>query len=230
VIYVGIDDTDTLDTPGTNQLARSLVARVAPAYECVHIVRHQLLFDARIPYTSKNGSASIVLKPRSAVDVDSLIHELRAGMRAWFKQGSDPGLCVTADVPAEVTTFGQLCQREVVRQEDARKLAAACGLHLEGLGGTEGGVIGALAAVGLIVTGNDGRVVQHGTWPDDLSALQPVAVLKARGVVVQELDTGAAVLDGVVDVGGHMRPNLRNRQVVLFVVNCGSCWQAVRLT
>ena len=56
MIYVGIDDTDTVDTPGTNQLAKALVMRLARDYECVSIVRHQLLFDPRIPYTSKNGS------------------------------------------------------------------------------------------------------------------------------------------------------------------------------
>jgi hypothetical protein len=48
MIYVGIDDTDTVDTPGTNQLARALVARVAEDYQCVLIARHQLLLDPRI--------------------------------------------------------------------------------------------------------------------------------------------------------------------------------------
>src|SRR5437870_2586916 len=58
LIYVGIDDTDTLDTPGTNQLARALAAQIASTHECLLIVRHQLLDDPRVPYTSKNGSAS----------------------------------------------------------------------------------------------------------------------------------------------------------------------------
>jgi hypothetical protein len=105
MIYVGIDDTDTVDTPGTNQLARALVARVAGDYQCVLIVRHQLLLDPRVPYTSKNGSASILLKPRGPARLDELIRKLRAGMLDWFKAGSDPGLCATLSVPAEVTAF-----------------------------------------------------------------------------------------------------------------------------
>jgi tRNA(Ile2) C34 agmatinyltransferase TiaS len=206
MIYVGIDDTDTLDTPGTNQLARALVARVADNYKCVLIVRHQLLFDPRVPYTSKNGSASILLEPRGLARLDEMIRELRAGMLDWFKAGSDPGLCATMSVPVDVTAFGMRCQREIVHQEVARQIAAACGVYLEGLGGTEGGVIGALAAVGLLATGNDGRIVNLGTWPDDLSGSQDV------------------------DVGKHLRPNYRDGRAVVFVVADSTFWRAVRFT
>ena len=55
MIFVGIDDTDTLDTPGTNQLARALACRLSERCDLVRITRHQLLFDPRVPYTSKNG-------------------------------------------------------------------------------------------------------------------------------------------------------------------------------
>jgi tRNA(Ile2) C34 agmatinyltransferase TiaS len=229
VIYIGIDDTDTLETPGTNQLARVLVSRVSKDYDCVLIVRHQLLFDPRIPYTSKNGSASIVLKPRGLSSLDNLIREFRLLMLDRFNPGSDPGLCVTTSVCDDVREFGLRCKRDIASQEDARQLAAKYGLHLEGLGGTEGGVIGALAAVGLIATGNDGRVVQHGLWPDDLSGQQDVATLHARGVEVKEMGSNRAVTFGTVDVGVHLRPNYRERRVVLFVTAQGASWQAERL-
>ena len=51
-IHVGIDDTDTLDTPGTNQLARRLAAALPAGFAFVVALRHQLLFDPRVPYTS----------------------------------------------------------------------------------------------------------------------------------------------------------------------------------
>ena len=82
MILVGIDDTDMPDTPGTNQLARALAASVAGRYECARIVRHQLLDDPRVPCTSKNGSASILLQPKASEPVASLIADLRSGMRA----------------------------------------------------------------------------------------------------------------------------------------------------
>jgi hypothetical protein len=234
VILVGIDDTDMLDTLGTNQLARALAARVANRYECVRIVRHQLLDDPRVPCTNKNGSASILLQPRTAEPVACLISDLRAGMRAWFVVGSDPGLCVadSDSVSSEVTEFGRRCQRETVDQAEARRLAESLGLHLEGLGGTEGGVIGALAAVGLLAGGDDGRVIQLGHSPDDLSGLQDVETLRARGVEVRRLVSGLVVREGLVDVGKHLRPNFRGGRVVLFVAAAGEepeRWQAVRL-
>lgn len=265
MIHVGLDDTDILDTPGTNQLARALVREVANTYRCLRITRHQLLDDPRVPFTSHNGSASILLEPVRKVAWDSvpgmiawdsvpstvawdsvpstrtgvssdgardgvpgygdgpspwleeLLARLRARMRQWFVPGSDPGLCVAAVVPAAVMDFGRRCQQELVDQASARALAAACGVHLEGLGGTEGGVIGALAAVGLSAGGNDGRIVQIGTWPDDLSGVQEIGTLETRGVTVQCRESGRGVRSGRVDVGKHLRPNLRGGRPVLFV-------------
>jgi tRNA(Ile2) C34 agmatinyltransferase TiaS len=230
VIYVGLDDTDTLDSPGTNQLARRLVERVSPWYRCRLIVRHQLLADPRVPFTSKNGSASITLVPIKLDSRERLIGELRAEMRQWYVEGSDPGLCVTESVPAEISEFGRRCQQQIVRQREARDLAQARDIHLEGLGGTEGGVIGALAAVGLAATGDDGRVVQIGGWPDDLSGIQTIATLGERGVEVRRLETNVAVTSGNVDVGKHLRPNCRAGRLVLYAQEAEDCWQAVRLT
>ena len=235
MITIGIDDTDTIDSPGTNQLARALVASVAADYRCVLILRHQLLDDPRVPYTSKNGSASIQLEPRRTAEVEGLTDKLRAGMRAWFQDGSDPGLCVALHVPPEVTTFGRRCQAEIVGQAEARQLAARCRLHLEGLGGSEDGVIGALAAVGLAAAGDDGRVVQLGTWPDDLSGPQELDAVRARGIEVRQVGSGLPVTEGLLDVGKHLRPNRRAGRVVLFVTpteapaSAAPAWQAVRL-
>ena len=236
MIYVGIDDTDTLDTPGTNQLARALVARVASLWEPIRITRHQLFFDPRVPYTSKNGSASILLRRRGSVSLDESIREFRAGMQEWFKAGSDPGLCVTPSVPPEVIAFGRHAQQEIVTQQQARDLARENGIHLEGLGGTEDGVIGALAAVGLAATGDDGRVVHLGDWPDNLSGPQPITMLHQRGVEVRRHDTGDPVARGVVDVGKHLRPNMRGGKIVLFVTAISEPetpddpdWEAIRL-
>lgn len=233
-ILVGLDDTDMPGTPGTNQLAKSLVRDLAGRFRLVRIVRHQLLADPRVPFTSKNGSASILLRPESDAPLADLIATIRHGMQAWYVPGSDPGFCVAPcdAVPAEVVAFGRLCQRALVDQAQARALATSTGLHLEGLGGTEGGVIGALAAVGLARTDDDGRVVQHGGGTDDLSGPQDLATLAALDVMVCQIETGAPVVTGPVDVGKHLRPNLRQGRVVLHVQSTGSepvPWRAVRL-
>ena len=138
-------------------------------------------------------------------------------MRQWFVAGSDPGLCVVEAVTDEVIEFGRRSQREVLTQAIARELAAAQGVFLKGLGGTEGGVIGALAAVGLAVTGDDGRVVQHGEWPDDLSGYVNLDILHEREIDVVDMDQSTPVSAGFVDVGKHLRPNRRSGRTVLFV-------------
>ena len=91
--------------------------------------------------------------------VDRLRALLRRAIRDWFVEGSDPGLCLTERVPPAVIEFGRRCQRDVVAQREARDLAARHAICLEGLGGTEDGVIGALAAVGLVAGGNDPIVI-----------------------------------------------------------------------
>jgi hypothetical protein len=112
--------------------------------------------------------------------------------------------------------FGRRCQAKVTRQEEARGLAAKHDIMLEGLGGTEDGVIGALAAVGLAATADDGRIVQIQQQPDDLSGQQSVALLHARGVSAIVCED-YQVTSGTVDIGKHLRPSLRSGRVVLFV-------------
>jgi hypothetical protein len=135
-----------------------------------------------------------------------------------------------------VQAFGRLCQRDVVTRGDAFSVARAAGVYLEGLGGTEQGVVGALAAVGLLATGDDGRVVQLSAWPhpDDFSDAQPVSAILARGVdTIECRETGAPLLDGFVDVGKHLRPNLHGGRIVLFVEPTGDphgpAWRAIKL-
>jgi len=235
MIFIGLDDTDSPESRGTNQLAKALVRTVLCEFPCLRIVRHQLLFDDRIPYTSKNGSASIWLE--AAVDdagMDRLFESVRTAMLADFVDGSDPGLCITADVPDEVVVFGRRCREQIVSADEARAVAARCGIRLDGLGGTCGGVIGALAAVGLAATGDDGRVVQIGGIEDEPGGIQPIATLREIGVRVVDHEANTQLYEGRVDVGKKLRPNLRGGRHVLFVEHSrepAECeWKAVKLT
>ena len=236
MIYVGIDDTDMPGTPGTNQNARALATHLSDRYRCALIVRHQLLQDRRVPCTTKNSAASLLLEPLNGSSVESLVDTLRSFMKRRLLAGSDPGFCVTLTVPDAITEFGGRCQNELVKQQEARDLAVTHGIHLEGCGGTEDGVIGALAAVGLVAEGNDGRVVQIGSWPDDLCGPQNILSLKARDVEVRCLESGRTVTTGTVDVGKHLRPNYRGKRIVLHArpesCDCPETdfWRAVRLT
>ncbi|MFQ5734361.1 MAG: ABC transporter substrate-binding protein [Planctomycetaceae bacterium] len=217
MILVGIDDTDIAGSRGTNQLAKAVVRELPAGWRCLRIVRHQLLDDPRVPYTSKNGSASIALVHNGEERPDRLLDVFRRVMRDEFIEGSDPGLCAATDVPPDVVEFGARCKTQLVTQDEARRIAAAAEIPLEGLGGTNGGVIGALAAVGLAATENDGRIVQLGTRPDDLTGVHSVETIRELDVDVRDAATHTNITQGRVDIGKKLRPNLRNGRATLFV-------------
>ena len=235
MIFVGLDDTDTLDDPGTNQLARHLVRTLSPQFDGELILRHQLLQDPRVPCTKKNGCASIRFRAQSHASVDDLIDQVGRLMLDWCPTGSDPGLCVTEVVSEEVIRWGRRCQSELVSQGEARQLAEDSNIYLEGLGGSRDGIIGALAAIGLMATADDGRVIHLGSSEEDLfeiTGVHPVELVYSRGVAqIVCPDSGEVVRSGTIDVGKRLRPNYRSGKVVLFAAPTGAgLWQAIRVT
>ena len=223
MILIGIDDTDNAESKGTNQLAKLIAKSVSADWKCERIVRHQLLEDPRIPCTTRNGSASILLNSRSnqnsAEALISLTHCCREIIKDNFNSGSDPGLCLApiVQITDDLIQFGYRCQFEIVDMNDAIHLADKAGIHLEGLGGTNGGMIGALAAIGLGAGGNDGRVVQIGEWFEDLTGVHSVTEINSRGVLVQSIDDDQTLSTGMVKLDKKLRPSLRNNKIVLFV-------------
>jgi hypothetical protein len=238
VIFIGIDDTDIVDSPGTNQLARGILKRLGEDARDSIIVRHQLFFDPRVPYTSHNGSASIQLPHANPEETNRLADTIRQVMREWFVIGSDPGLCIATQASEEMKAFSMRCKSEVVTQDEARDIAKRSGCCLEGLGGTEQGVIGALAAVALVAGGEDGRVVHLSSWPypdDAFSGPRPIDEIIARGIyTIQPLNSREPVTSGSIDVGKHLRPNWRGGRIVLYVEASANPespapWRAVKL-
>ena len=228
MILVGLDDTDIIDHPGTNQLARHIVYSLDGDFHGRMIVRHQLFFDPRVPYTSQNGSASIWLEPRGTMPFSMLINRLRTLIIDWSPAGSDPGFCVADQVPGDIVSYALRCQCEIITQEEARTLAARHDIHLEGLGGTEGGVIGALAALGLASVRESGRIVHLSPVKRDLydvTGRMPIDELRAYGVeAVLVPPRDELVTRGQVEIRKRLRPNLRNGQIVLYVEPAAESW------
>jgi hypothetical protein len=234
VIYVGIDDTDVIGSPGTNQLARAIVRRLGGAAKGAIVCRHQLFFDPRVPYTSQNGSASIQLPHGESMPRAQLADAVREEMLAFFVEGSDPGLAIATVATGDMTAFARRAKSDVVTLADARIVAQRSDCHLEGLGGTNQGIIGALAAVACAAGGDDGRVVhlEEWPWPDPFSGMQPVAAVRARGVAEIRTTAGEPFTGEVIDVGKHIRPNWRGGRIVMFVeppAEAGLPWRARKL-
>lgn len=227
MIYIGLDDTDTLESRGTGHLARHIAAELTGVARVVGVTRHQLSTDPRVPRTAKNSSAAIHVLPLNGTDVPALAECVRTLMLADFQEGSDPGLCVSVDATPAIVGWGRRAKQELVCQQDARDIARADGIYLEGLGGTEDGVIGALAAVGLAAGGDDGRYVLVGR-SRDLSGLLPVEALLDANIDAVQTEDGQAVTSGLVQTD-KLRPARRGGRAVAVVRWADGFWQPLKL-
>lgn len=218
IIYIGIDDTDIPGGPGTGRIARGMGEYLESQYLGVFkaVIRHQLLVDPRIPYTSHNSSKCIIFKSdKSPLDLRQLCADYIAEN---FQKGSDPGLCiVTKDqIVGDLIEYGHLAQREYITKERAYKLANEANVLLSELGGTGDGIIGALAAVSLTVGGNDGRFVQL-RGIKEIEGLISVDEILEKTDTVNVIDENGKPVAGneMVDSMGWLRPSLVNDQPIL---------------
>lgn len=227
MIYIGLDDTDVLESRGTGHLAREIAGKLQSDYDLLGVTRHQLLVDPRVPCTKNNSCAAIHLNGDATPDLDALFERVKTLMLADFYEGSDPGLCIAVAPPQAITDYGRRAQRELVTQDQARALAAQHGIRLAGLGGDEDGVIGALSAVGLAASGSDGRYVLVGR-SRQTEGLQPVSAVLALGIDAVRTIDGQPVTEGLVQTD-KLRPARRDERPILVVEWDGSCWQPLKL-
>jgi hypothetical protein len=225
MVFVGLDDTDNLTSRGTGHLARHIASVLAADYTVLGVTRHQLLEDPRVPCTKRNSCAAIILDVESVST--SLMERIQILMLDDFQPGSDPGLCLAQTVPDAVIEFGRRVQTELVTQTEARSLAKTYNIPLIGLGGDEDGVIGALAAVGLAASGDDGRYVEVGHIRE-LNGLQPVSTVLAAGVVAVQTFAGQPVGEGLVQTD-KLRPARRNGLPVAVVEQRDDYWQPLKV-
>ena len=227
---IGIDDTDNLESRGTGYRARmlGLALEEAGLGWLRSVTRHQLLVHPDIRYTSHNSSACLAFDGQAPIDA------IEAFCVTFLKResadGADAGLCVfpQESVDPGVKSFGLRAKREVLSQPEAFDWAARSGARLSGLTGDGGGAIGALAAVGLRSTGEDGRFL----WLPGLRELRGRTTVsdlweQACIEVVQSVDGVPLAPQTLVELGDWVRPVLRGGKAVLlleFSVETPDCW------
>lgn len=230
-IYIGFDDTDTVDSDrGTGKLARWFENELPKACRLWGVVRQQLLLDDSIPYTTHNSSACAIVETSDHCSIDDLTLRAVHHIERHFIPGSDPGLCIVSeDNPAlsKLIHFGRRCATKVVTQKEA--LQAASGSHLSGHGGTNDGIIGAAAAVGLTAHGWGGRFIEFGRLRDFPEKVF-VSDLERSGIMVVSIDREAEIPapEDVVDTKGWLRPRLWGGKPGLPVTSRGkNLWEAL---
>lgn len=227
MIYLAMDDTDNLESRGTGRLARAVAVELSKRYPLAGVTRHQLYVHESIPYTSHNSCAVIHLDCEEGAD--DIFNAAKKMMLDDFVEGSDPGLAVasTKQVNYSVVAFGQDAKRIVVDQDRARSVAANAGIRLEGLGGTEGGVIGSVAGIGLASAGSDGRFLLKGR-NRDLIGPQPVWALLNSGIDRVMTIDGRVIDEGMIAIRKAPTPSLVQGRAVLFVEEAGDGYVALK--
>lgn len=230
-LLLALDDTDTLSSRGTGRLARAIADLIGKNYPVLGVTRHQLYVHESIPYTSHNSCAVIHLGPCGNGQEDRIFSLACEHMRADFVEGSDPGIAMAkrATVSPEVIAFGHHAKRRVLTKEEARALAKKSSIRLEGLGGTEDGVIGALAGIGLAATGNDGRFIQIGRIRE-ITGPAPAETLLDAGIDLILTLEDVPVTTGMIQVpeGKSVKPCPVSGKAVLFVEKRDGTYRAVK--
>jgi len=193
---IGVDDTDNLESRGTGFRARCLGAGLAEAglARTDGVSRHQLLVHPDIPFTSHNSSLCLDAEvPQGGLD--DVVAYCRDFLLRESAEGSDAGLCIAPfdTLNGAVQAFGVRAKQVVLNQDDARAVAGEASVYLEGLTGDHGGIIGALAAVGLRRSGTDGRFVWLEGVREISGVMRAADLLETTGIDAIEDRDGQAV-------------------------------------
>ena len=230
-IYLAMDDTDSLESRGTGKLARATGAEIAKEFHVDGISRHQLFVHEDIPFTSHNSCAVIHIEAEKRDDKEWIFETAKECMLSDFVEGSDPGIAVACadEILPPLIAYGRDAQRIVLNQNKARMLAKTLGIRLEGLGGTEDGVIGTMAGLGLAKAGNDGRFLMCGKIRE-MTGPADVATLLEGGIDAVYTMDGHIVRDGriIITEGKSAKPCPVDGKKILFVENIDGQYHAVK--
>ncbi|MDX2430289.1 MAG: hypothetical protein QNK35_05110 [Bacteroides sp.] len=232
--YVAFDDTDTLDCGrGTGKLARWFAEELPGEFHCWGVVRQQLLNSPRIPKTSHNSALCCVIDTPCQGNRDYLIEKGISHIRRHFVEGSDPGFCVASRLDPSINAliaFGKMCTSSIMNQEEAIKAAGKS--HLSGHGGSNGGIIGAAAAVGLTAHGESGRLVAYMDIRE-LPTLITAGELRKRRIFPISAQRHAEFIPDhhSINTQNSIRPHLSGRRLTLPLLQTGlETWETIHHT
>lgn len=218
IVLLGIDDTDDASSRGTGfqarQLGRMLNGEGIAEFHAV--TRHQLLIDSRIDYTSRNSSACLVLKTTKK-GIPTVIDFARLELKSSCAPTSNVGISLaeSSAVDGKIQDYGGAAKRKVLSVEPARKLAEQNDIYLQGINGTGAGVIGALAAIALHASGDDGRFI----WLPKLRELDGISTVdeisRLLGVGIETVAGETLPPAAKIESAEWMRPIMRKGRAIL---------------
>ncbi|MFT5789291.1 MAG: hypothetical protein ACI8SJ_001407 [Shewanella sp.] len=234
-----IDDTDDIGTKGTGEIAEEIANLLAQAHlkteitsdRCL-VTRHQLFVHPDIPYTSHNSAMCFQFETHLCFETIKQI--CVAHLLVESAEAADPGLAILDmasmyDINALIA-FGRSAKEAVKTKQQAYELAAELGIDLTEHGGTGQGVIGALAGLGLRLSGQDGRVkgqLELGHYGDASAAveLSVTDILTMSSLQAVLSDSGDILaMDERVRLSGKLKAVYRQHMFALLVSRQGDGW------
>jgi tRNA(Ile2) C34 agmatinyltransferase TiaS len=160
VVFIGIDDTDSKTSKGTGFLSRELSKQIEinNLGKVLNITRHQLCLSKDIKFTNRNNSACIEV---SSCNQEELISYCKNFIVKNSEKNAHPAIIFAKleSVSTDVIEFAARAKENVVTIKEALSLIKKSEFISDFVEQNNTGVIGALAAIGLRATGNDGRVI-----------------------------------------------------------------------
>lgn len=235
-LYICVDDTDDLTkSTSTGKIADLIAGEIVKLGGTMDkgITRHQLLLHDDIDYTSHNSSMCMVIDIEG-VEVAEMKTAAEKVLRENMAESSDPGLCFCRldqlKAPETLIAYGKRAQNEVIQKQEAYDLAARLGgTILEEYGGTGCGVIGALAGIGLRLSGCDG-VFRGGKGGKYDGQTHTVAKWRELTGIEQFLDFDGNTLpdDTEITVGDQLKTTLVDHKVTLISAKKGNGYRACK--
>lgn len=235
-VYICVDDTDDLTkNTSTGKIADLIAKEIEKLGGSVEkgITRHQLLLHDDIDYTSHNSSMCMVIDIEG-VEIEHLKTSAEKILKANMAESADPGLCFCRldrlERPELLIAFGRRAQNEVIEKQEAYALASQLGgTVLEEYGGTGCGVIGALAGVGLRLSGCDGvfRGNKRGKFDNQIHT---VAQWREMTDIELFLDFDGNVLrdNDIIEVGNQLKTSMVDHKITLISAKQGDIYRACK--
>lgn len=175
-----IDDTDELGGEiSTGSLAEDIASHISSFAKTSFITRHQLLLDPLINYTSHNSSMCLVAEI-SKEEREKVLNFALELISSKCAKSAEPGVAAAfqdeiANI-SELINFGKSAKQVLINIEQAKRVANEQNVFLKALKPNTRGVIGALAGIGLRLSGDDGKI--RGKFKQNAKCLSVGELLK----------------------------------------------------
>lgn len=215
---IAIDNTDSPDSRGTGFLARQLgeLITMNTLGQVLTISRHYLFPYADDPVSSSNSAICMEVMSENGKALQAFCADF---LKDEARPEASPGLCIAPwdGISEQLIDWSREAKKGNVKMQDALRISREENIFLKGWRGGDGR-IGALAALGLRRSGNDGRFI----WLERLRKLAGAYTaedLMALTAVDEIIDTKGEKInpDALIEVGEWVRPVLINHNITIIV-------------